>query len=58
MGRILVFLAKLELASLALLIVTKLELNFMISIRVGVKVRVAYFGRVKMFKVRVSLVES
>ncbi len=43
---------------MALLIVTKLELNFKISIRVGVKVRFAYFGRVKIIKVRVFLVES
>ena len=53
MIRFLEFLAKLELANWAFLKVTKLELNFWISLRVGVKVRVAYFGRDKMFKVRV-----
>jgi hypothetical protein len=51
--RFLEFLAKLELANWAFLKVTKLELNFQRSLRVGVKVRVAYFGRDKMFKVRV-----
>jgi hypothetical protein len=48
------FLAKLELTDWAFLKVTKLELNFWISLRVGVKVRVAYFGRDKMFKVKVT----
>ncbi len=52
MIRFLEFLAKLELANWAFFENYKVGAH-RISLRVGVKVRVAYFGRDKMFKVRV-----